>query len=165
VLKSLAFGKPTVLDADALSVFAGKSKILAQTIRKFEVSVVMTPHAGEFEKLFPHLAASSQNKIMQTLLAAEEMQSVIVYKGSDTVIATPDGQAIVNANAPPTLATAGSGDVLAGFIVGLLAQGMHPFHAAAAAVWVHGEAAQMVGAGLIAEDLPETTPQIIAKII
>lgn len=172
VLAALATNRPTVLDADALSAFADDPKTLFDAING---PCVMTPHEGEFARLFPTLNESADinqspdineqcvaDKLTRTRLAAKLSGAVVVLKGADTVIASPDGRAIINSNAPAYLATGGSGDVLAGFIVGLLAQGMLPFEAAAAAVWLHGEVGNEVGIGLIADDLPDHLPKVLS---
>ncbi|MEH6632159.1 MAG: NAD(P)H-hydrate dehydratase [Halopseudomonas aestusnigri] len=136
-----------VLDADALSVFETCRDELINTLHK---NVVLTPHEGEFKKIFPNL---KQSKIENAAMAAKSSGGVIVLKGADTVIASPDGRIVINTNAPGYLAKAGAGDVLAGIIAGLLAQGLDVFEAACAGVWIHGEAASHAGAGMIADDL------------
>jgi hydroxyethylthiazole kinase-like uncharacterized protein yjeF len=156
-LSMLHTRKPVVLDADAISVFAGRTEELFANIRG---PCVLTPHDGEFKRVFD----PAGDKLARARRAARASGAVIVLKGADTVIAAPDGRAAINANAPATLATAGSGDVLGGFILGLLAQDMDAFPAAAAGVWMHGAAAADFGAGLLAEDLPDLLPQVLRRL-
>lgn len=156
----LSTKKPCVLDGGALSSFKGKTQMLTKSLHE---NVILTPHEGEFLSLFPHLAFL-KNKAEKARKAALETGAIVVLKGYDTIIASSDGKIIINANAPATLATAGTGDVLAGMMVGLLAQGLPPFQAAAAAVWIHGEAANRKGLGLIAEDLLDQIPAVLQSL-
>lgn len=168
VLTALASEAALVLDADALTSFEETPDLLSQAIKKrLQGITILTPHDGEFRRLFNKLIPFSNNlpKLEKAKLAAKETGAVVLLKGPDSVVAAPDGRASIAANAPPWLATAGSGDVLAGFIVALLAQGMEPFAATSAAVWLHGEAANAFGPGLISEDLPETLPQVLRVLL
>jgi len=153
----LRTGRPVLLDADAISIFASQAAELARAIRG---PCVMTPHDGEFARVFD----AQGDRLSRARAAARQSGAVMVLKGADTVVAAPDGRAIVNTNAPASLATAGSGDVLGGLILGLLAQGMDAFAAAAAGVWIHGAAAADFGPGLLAEDLPDLVPAVLRRL-
>ena len=160
-LVAAALNAKCVLDADALTSFRdGPGRLFNQ----LSPDTVLTPHEGEFERLFPGLLARSSNRIEAVRAAAKEAGCVVLLKGPDTAIAEPSGRVCVATNAPPQLATAGSGDVLAGFIAGLMAQRMPSFEAAAAGAWLHGEAANLFGPGLISEDLPEQLPALFRRL-
>lgn len=155
VLGTLALGKPVVLDADALSVFADMPEKLFAALHP---AAVLTPHEGEFARLFPDLTGDRAEKVQA---AAKRSHAIILLKGAATLIAAPDSQLIENTHATPWLATAGSGDVLAGMIGGLLAQGMPALLATAAAAWMHGEAGLRFGPGLTAPDIIATLPEVL----
>lgn len=158
-LAALKTRKPCVLDADALSVFEHTFPLLQGSLHE---NCVLTPHDGEFERLFTERAGG---RLQRARAAAKQGGAIVLYKGYDTVIAHPDGRAIINSNAPAGLATAGAGDVLAGMVVGLQAQGMPAFEAAAAATWLHAEAAAAFGPGLVSDDLPDLIPGALRHLL
>lgn len=173
VAAGLAMARPTVLDADALTILARGPDLFAALHDR----CVLTPHAGEFARLFPDIAAKlaapatkgpAYSKVDATREAAARAGCVVLLKGPDTVIAGPDGRCAINSahydRAAPWLATAGAGDVLAGFITGLLARGFDPMRAAETAAWLHVECARSFGPGLIAEDLPEELPKVLCAL-
>lgn len=154
---ALALGKKCVIDADGLTVFADKPEELFAAIKS---PVVFTPHEGEFHKIF-RIKGTREEKAQK---AAQHSGAIVVLKGPQTVIAAPDGRCILNENAPATLATAGTGDVLAGIIAGLMAQGMGAFEAACCGVWCHSKAAELAGMGMISEDLPKLLPAVFTAL-
>jgi hydroxyethylthiazole kinase-like uncharacterized protein yjeF len=159
-LQAVADGQAgLVVDADALTIFADRPDPLFALLTDRDV---ITPHEGEFERLFPGLLG--QGRAAAAMEAAHRSGAVVVLKGSQTLIASPDGRLVVQPPASPWLATAGSGDVLAGIIGGWLAQAMPALDAACAAVWMHAEAAARFGPGLIAEDLPEQIPLVLRSL-
>ncbi len=158
VLALARTGAALVIDADALTVFRNDPEELFCALDRDDV---LTPHPGEFERIFPGLLKQSPERISAARAAAFRAQAVVVLKGPDTVIAASDGRAAVNLNGTPWLATAGSGDVLAGLIGGLVAQGMESFEAACAGVWIHAACADQFGPGLVSEDLPDLIPMVL----
>ncbi|HML07112.1 MAG TPA: NAD(P)H-hydrate dehydratase [Xanthobacteraceae bacterium] len=168
VLAALSGERAVVLDADAITTFVNRPQRLAEALEgRRGRATILTPHEGEFSRYFGALDGRTKvgSKLERARLAAQMTGSVVLLKGADTVVAAADGRAAIAANAPPYLATAGAGDVLTGMAVGLLAQGMPAFEAAAAAVWLHGEAAAATGPGLISEDLPEALPSVYRRLL
>jgi ADP-dependent NAD(P)H-hydrate dehydratase / NAD(P)H-hydrate epimerase len=167
VLAALAGEPAVVLDADALTSFSEAPQVLIAAIQsRAGAATVLTPHEGEFSRLFNSMDEFHKplSKLEKARLAAQKTGAIVLLKGADTVVAAPDGRAAIADNAPPWLATAGAGDVLAGMVAGLLAQRTAAFEAVAAAVWLHGEAAAEAGPGLIAEDLTETLPKVYRRL-
>ncbi len=166
VLAALGGDAAVVLDADALTSFADAPRALIEAINARKAAVLLTPHDGEFGRLFSTMEEVLQapSKLEKARRAAAATGAICLLKGADTVVASPDGRAAIIGSAPAWLATAGSGDVLAGFAAGLFAQGMPGFEAACAAVWLHAQAGMAAGPGLIAEDLPEVVPEIYRRL-
>ena len=159
VMVALAAKRPTVVDADGLTNFADTPEILFQALH---IDCVLTPHEGEFMRLFGEIEG---DKPSRAFAVAQRAGCIVLLKGAKTVIASPNGDVQVNNNAPPWLATAGTGDVLAGMILGLVAQKMPVFQAAAASAWMHGQIASLNGPGLIAEDIVEGIPAVLREIL
>jgi len=167
VLTALSAKRGLVLDADALTSFADAPDRLFEAIKAtHDPQVVLTPHEGEFPRLFSDISNKhpQRSKLERVRAAAERSAAIVLLKGPDTVVASPDGRAAIAANSPPWLATAGAGDVLSGMIAGMLAQGVPAFEAACIGVWMHGKAAREAGPGLIAEDLPEVLPAVFRHL-
>ena len=154
---------PVLIDADALTVFQKQPDLLVQSLTRRKAATVLTPHLGEFSRIFPDI--NGENKVEKALAAARRSHTIIVLKGPDTVIASPDGQAVINPTASAYLAIGGSGDVLGGIIISLLAQGMSAFNAACAGVHIHSLAAQRAGVNLIPEDLIAALPAVCEALI
>jgi hydroxyethylthiazole kinase-like uncharacterized protein yjeF len=156
-------GGPVVLDADALNAYEGQPSAL---LDELHANAVLTPHEGELKRLFPDLAdrLDTDRKTVAEEIAGH-IKGVLVLKGAKTIVAAKGHKTVVNSEASPYLATAGSGDVLSGMIAGLLAQGVPAFDAACAAVWIHGRAGQNFGLGLIATDLPDLIPDVLQEVL
>jgi ADP-dependent NAD(P)H-hydrate dehydratase / NAD(P)H-hydrate epimerase len=170
VLAALVGERAVVLDADAMTSFAHEPRRLANALKdrsRAGQSTILTPHEGEFSRFFGALDERTKvgTKLDRARLASQITGAIVLLKGADTVVAAPDGRAAIAANAPAYLATAGAGDVLTGIAAGLLAQGMPAFEAAAAATWLHGEAARNFGPGLISEDLPESLARVYQALL
>ena len=159
ILSVLQRKTPVVLDADALNVFQGNPKELIEALHE---DVVLTPHAGEFKRIFPKLNTIPKDAAER---AVNNQLFTLVYKGANTVITKQGKNTIINNDAPPTLATAGSGDVLTGIIAGLMATGMKPYDAAGAGVWIHGKAAELAGFGMVSSDLPDFIPKVMQELL
>lgn len=155
ILKSLSLRKPVILDADALTVFKDHTSDLFKALHS---DCILTPHEGEFVKLFPSVEGTKTERAAK---AAQQSGAIIVLKGAETIVAAPDGRYLINTHSSPYLATAGSGDVLAGMMGGLVAQKMQPFYAACAAIWMHGDIAIKYGPGLVAPDIIQQIPNIL----
>ena len=165
VTSILAGNQSVILDADSLTSFSAEPNNLFSQIKKSTTrEVVLTPHEGEFNRLFGEFTAA-KSKVERARLAAKKSLAVVVFKGADTVIADPNGICVINENAPPWLATAGSGDVLTGLICGLVAQSVPAFFAACMGVWIHGEVARLLGPGIISEDLVSELQPIIKDLL
>ena len=159
ILQTLELQKPCVLDADALSVFEGEEGTL---LKSLHLGCVLTPHEGEFRRIFPLLTGS---KLEQVEKAAKKAGCTVLLKGPDTVIAAPERKSVINSLSVPALATAGSGDVLAGVITGYMAQGVPGFDAACIGAWVHARAGLRHGPGLVATDLPGLIPEVLKELL
>ena len=152
-----------VIDAEGLTAFGANPQELFTLILNRAAPTILTPHKGEFDAIFPELG-NAESKLEQAKRAAEISGAVVVFKGPDTVVSAPDGLSAITDGAPPWLATAGTGDVLAGLIVGLCAQGMSPLDAAVAGVWIHSDIARAAGPGMIAEDMAPMLPALLQRL-
>jgi hydroxyethylthiazole kinase-like uncharacterized protein yjeF len=163
VAATLASEATTIIDADGLTAFEGQAHELFALIQQRSAPTILTPHKGEFDRIFPELD-NAESKLVQAKRAAEISGAVVIFKGPDTVVAAPDGLSAISEDSPAWLATAGPGDVLAGMVTGLCAQGMSPFDAGAAAVWMHAELARAYGPGMIAEDMADMLPALLQRL-